>query len=240
MRLRILLIPAAASVALLAGCTGSPSPAPSPTPTTNGVELLSAEEILEAATEALGEAAAVEVAGTVGEAPLNVDMDLTFAGDNMQGSVVLFGVEFELVKVGPDVYVKAPAALWQDMLEQFLPPAQQALAPALAAELEGSWGKAPATVIGGALQLPFTVEDLLGPDAVPTPLTKGEVGELNGTQVITVTDAEDSVYSVAIEGEPYLLQIETDGEPVTFSVSDTAPTITAPSPSIDLLARLLG
>jgi hypothetical protein len=236
MRVKLLLVPIAASIALLAGCTGSPAPAPSPTPTTNGVEALTAEEILEAAAEALNDAPSVHVKGTIGEGEAGFGLDITYAGDDMEGSINFLGVEIEAVKIGTDLYVKAPADFWADMLAPFLTtPEQQALIPAASQMLAGTYGKAPAAAVTTVLDFPLEPGDLLGESFVTAPVAKGTVGELNGTQVITVTDGDDSVYSVAIEGEPYLLQILVGDEPVTFTVADSAPSISAPTSFCDVV-----
>ena len=57
MRARMLLVPLAAAAALLAGCTTTtPQVNVTPTPTTNGLESMTADEILDKAIEALSDA----------------------------------------------------------------------------------------------------------------------------------------------------------------------------------------
>ncbi len=217
MRLRMLFVPVVASAALLAGCTGTPTPEPSPT--TNGVEALEADAILERATEAMVEAESVHVAGTVGADDLTIDLDLVYAGDDVAGTVGIFGVDAELIKIGADVYVKADPELFA----QFLPEDQQSLLPMF----EGKWVKINETLVVGVIPVPLELEAVLEPTA---PLEKGEVTTVNGTQAITVTDADGAEFHVSIEpGEPYLLDITVEGGAITFSDFDESPEIEAPA-----------
>ena len=64
MRLKTLLIPAVATLALMAGCDKGGAEPPAPTPSTNGVENLTAEEILERATDALLDARSFRISGS--------------------------------------------------------------------------------------------------------------------------------------------------------------------------------
>jgi hypothetical protein len=219
----MLLLPAVASVALLAGCTGTPTPEETPTPTTNGVEALEADAILEEAQDAAASADSVRVEGTVTEADTTFTLDLVYAGADMQGTVDVFGVEADVIKIGSDVYVMADTTLF----EQFLSPEQQALLPLM----EGKWVKVDQGLavifIPG---VPLTVEDLF---TFTEPLEKGEVSEVDGTQVITVTDADGAEAQVAIEGEPYLLAISVEDEGFTFEYGEDV-TVEAP-PAADVL-----
>jgi hypothetical protein len=220
----MLLLPAVASVALLAGCTGTPTPEETPTPTTNGVEALEADAILGEAEDATTSADSVHVEGTITEGDTTFGLDLVYAGADMQGTVDVFGVAAEVIKIGADVYVKADTSLF----EQYLPPDQQALLPLM----EGKWVKVDQSLavlfIPG---VPLSLEDFF---AFTDPLEKGEVGDVDGTQAITVIDADGAEAQVAIEGEPYLLAINMDDEGFTFTEYGEDVTIEAP-PSGDVL-----
>ena len=64
MRARMLLVPLAAAAALLAGCTTTtPQVNVTPTPTTNGLESMTADEILDKAIEALSDAKSFRAVG---------------------------------------------------------------------------------------------------------------------------------------------------------------------------------
>jgi len=233
----MLFVPLVASVALLAGCTEG-GPSVTPTPTTNGLDGKTAEEILEAASDAMSGADSFKVSGSGGEAPLTFDLDLTFAGEDIEGTVTLLGVEVNVKKVGATLFVNADPAFWASTLGDFLQDATDEELNALATQLGSGWASAPAALAAGVIPVPLSVDDLFGADAVPTPLTKGEVTELDGQPVITFTDADGSIFSIALEGEPYVLQIETDGEPVTFSDFNEDVTIEEPDNVVDLLEVL--
>jgi hypothetical protein len=80
--------------------------------------------------------------------------------------------------------------------------------------------------------------DALLEEGLPEGLTKGEVTTLGGIPVITVSDAEGTEYRVATVGEPYLLEIEFDGQFLEFADFDVPVTIEAPAESTDLLSLL--
>jgi hypothetical protein len=236
MRMRTLLVPvAAAATLLLAGCTGAPNPdaTSTPTPTTNGLEAMSADEILEAAEEALTEAESVHVSGTVGEGAEAITLGITYAGANAVGTIELFGVAADIRKLGNDVYVKAADT---SLYEQFLTDEQKALLPLIA----NKWVKVNAGLAVMFIPgVPLTVERF----TVHTPpLEKGEVTEVDGTPAITVTDADGQSYAVAIVGEPYILESTYEGSTLTFSDYDKSVTIEAPAEAdvVDVMALLAG
>ena len=229
MRLRMLLVPVAASAALLVGACTSGTPTVTPTPTTNGVEAKTADQIIGDATKALEDAKSVHVEGTVGEAPLAITLDLVYAGANVEGTVGVMGIDAEVIKVGPDVYVKADTALFAT----FIPQDQQALLPLL----NGKWVKVNEGLIGTVLPVPLTISALVAPTK---PVEKGDITTVNGTKAITVKDGDGSEFHVAIEGEPYLLDIKGDTGSVTFSDFDETATVEAPKESdvVDILKML--
>lgn len=228
MRVKMLLVPLAASVALLAGCaTGGATPEASPTPSTNGVDALDAEGILEAGVGALSDAESFRLSGDIaGAVPDNLTVDLVYAGDDAKGTVNYLGVAIDLVKIGDEVFIKADASLYAAYVTD----------QSLLDQVNDKWVRVPVSLVAGFVPLPLTVEDWFTDDKVARPLTKGEVTELNGTPVVTITDAEDSEYSIALEGEPYILQITTGGGPVTFSDFDESVVIEGPDGALDLMA----
>jgi hypothetical protein len=224
----MLLVPVAASLALLAGCaTGGATPEASPTPSTNGVDALDAEGILDAGVGALTDAKSFRLSGDLaGAVPDNLTVDVVYAGDDAQGTVNYLGVDVDLIKIGDEVFLKADASLFGAYITD----------PSLLDQVNDKWVMAPISLVSGFVPLPLTAADWFTDDKVARPLTKGEVTELNGTPVVTITDAEDSVYSIALEGEPYILQITTPGGPVTFSDFDKSVVIEGPDGAIDLMA----
>lgn len=217
MRLRMLLVPIVASVALLSGCT-LVTPGGTPTPVSNGVEAEEPDQILARAKDALAAAESVHVAGTVGEGLLGMTLDLDFAGNDVSGTVNVLGVVASLLKVGNDFYLKADTSLF----EQLLGPDQQG-------NLElfgGKWIKINLDLVEALLPLPLSVTDLV---VTTDPLTKGETTTIGGTPAITLTDAEGAVLHVATVGEPYLLDLMAEGErDLTFSRFGEPVSIEAP------------
>jgi len=235
MRMRTLLVPVAAAATLfVAACTGAPGPeaTPTPTPTTNGVEAMEPDAILGTAEEALTDAESVHVSGTIVEGDETFTLDLTYAGSNITGTVEVFGVAVEIRKLGNDMYVK-PADL--SVFAQFLTPEQQVLLPLA----QGKWVKVNAGLAAGFLPgAPLSVDQFT---VHAPPLEKGDVTEVDGTEAITVTDAEGKSFAVAIVGEPYLLESSHEGNTLTFSDYDESVTVEAPAEAdvVDFL-QLLG
>ena len=232
MRLRILLLPAVAAVALLAGCTQLPlgGPGSTPTPASNGVEAEDPDEILARATEATANAESVHVSGTIGEGVLGTTVELTFAGQNVTGTANIFGVVATVTRVGSAVYLKADTSLFA----QFLPPDQQDSL----SDLDGKWFKVDLAMVEAFMPISFSVADLA---LATAPLTKGDLTTVGGTPAITLTDADGAVLHVATVGEPYLLDISLEGDrDLTFSRFGEEVTIEAPPADevVDLLAEL--
>lgn len=232
MRLRILALPVVAVVALLAGCTQLPlsGPGATPTPASNGVEELEADAILAEATQAIAQAHTVHVAGTVGEGLLGLTLDLTFRGQDVTGTVNVFGVIASVIRIGDVVYLKADTSLFQ----QFLPADQQEAIPLLG----GKWVQINLAWVTTFMPIPLTADDLI---SAATPLTKGATTTVAGTPAITLTNDEGAVLHVATTGEPYVLDIRREGDRnLTFSRFNEAVTIEAPPDEeiFDLLEAL--
>ena len=217
MRMRRLLAPALAATLLAAGCTATPTPGASstPTPTTNGLEALEAEEILERATEALQEAGSFRLSGS-GEVEGQVmEVDFVVAGEQMQGSVTVMGLELELIVTEDGTsYVRGA----QELFAAFLPPEAQAILPQLA----GKYVKVPPDQDPGLVP---DSEDFLAPDG---DFTKGEVTEYEGQPAITLVDAESELY-ISLVGEPYPLAIVSE-EAGTMTFSDFGEDVTIEAP----------
>jgi hypothetical protein len=215
MRWRTLLIPAVASVALLAGCTGTPEPATTPTPTrtTNGLEDLEAQEIETRMNEALQEAGSFRLVGTAEAEGQTAEVDLAVAGEQMQGSIVALGIEFELlVTEDGTAYFRGGEELFGPLLGTEL------------GDIAGKWIKLPASDDLGLI--PDT-EDFL---AAEGEYTKGEVTEYEGRPAITLVDSDGAKLYVSLVGEPYPLAVETPDGTVEFTDIGADITIEAPSP----------
>ncbi len=232
MRVRMLLVPLIAAAALVAGCTRTPDaqPSPSATATTNGVEALEADAILERAREAVEGAESIKASGEVeAEDGATLAFELVYVGDDTEGTADVFGVEAEIRKIGSDVYILADPALFA----AFVPEQQQPLLAAVA----GKWVKVDASLVVAFIPLPLTATDWL--ESVGT-VSKGDVTTVDGTQAITLEDSDGSQLFIAIEGEPYPLQIDAEGASVEFSDFDEEVEVEAPPAAdvIDIMALL--
>jgi hypothetical protein len=225
----MLLLPAVASVALLAGCTGTPSPEPTPTPTTNGLDALEADEILQKATDALDEAGSFRLSGTGQTDGQAAEIDAVFAGDLLQGTFTVEGVEIEIIVAQEGTFVKAGEEMWQQMLP-LAPDDLQAVLPMLA----GKYVKIPQGMDGGLVP---DSSDFLKPEGE---FTKGEVTDYKGKPAITLKDDESTLY-ISLVGEPYPLAIESPDGTMEFSEIGEDAEIEAP-PASDVLdlATLIG
>jgi hypothetical protein len=218
MRLRMLLLPAVASVALLAGCAGTPTPEASPTPTTNGLDALEADEILQKATDALDEAGSFRLSGSGEEEGQPVEVDAVFAGDLLQGTFTTSGLEIEIIVAQEGTYLKAGEELWESF-SAMLPPDAANVVPLLS----GKWVKIPQGADGGLVP---QASDFLTPSG---DFTKGDVTEYDGHPAITLVDEDDSKLYISLVGEPYPLAIESAEGTLEFSEIGEDAEIEAPT-----------
>jgi hypothetical protein len=227
----MLLVPIVAAAALVAGCTGAnPGPAATPTPTSNGEDAKSPDAIIADAIAALNAAKSVHAKGTVAVSTLTLDIDLVYANTDLTGTVTDSGTTAQVIKVGSDVYIKAPTSLYAT----FVPADQQPLL----AVLDGKWAKISSAFVSVALPAPLTIDTLVKP---ATPLTKGSVTSVNGTPAIAITDANKVEYDVSLApGPAYLLQVKSGANSVALSDFDKTTTIQAPDPTqvVDILHML--
>jgi hypothetical protein len=220
MRARGFILPLAFCAALLTGCAESGTPATSPTtqaPADNGVAALSADEILARATAAAIAAPGVGVKGTVSADGTPISIDGIAKGADSKVTLGLSGVTVDVIKVGADLYLKAPAAV----LPLLLPPAVQSQVAAIGTKHV----KAPATT-PEFKDFSLTLADLLKPEGA---VTKGDATTINGQPVITLLDGESKLY-IATTGEPYPVRMEAPfGTALDFVNAGTPVEIAAPA-----------
>jgi len=188
----------------------------------NGVADQSAEEILAAAQEAARSATAVKVSGEIDDIRLELSL---VRGEGAVGSMSQSGMEFELVVVGDEVYLKGS--------DQFY---EQLGGRAAVTLLSGKWLQVPKTdedfgSIAQIADMERLLSEALDPDA--DRLTKGEVEDVDGQPAIGIT-ADDGTLFVATEGEPFPLQLRGgDDRPgaIVFSGWNEPAELTAPDPA---------
>ncbi len=223
MRARLVLVPIALAAALVAGCktkSGGGGTATPPPATDNGVASLSAEEILARATTALANAKSFKAKGDITSDGTKVSIDMQFSGKDFKGNMSGEGLQFEIIKVGTDVYLKAPDEVWKT----FLPPGQEA---ALAL-LKGKYVKVDATNPQfGSLASSLDTAEILKPEGT---VTKGEAKVVNGVPTIALSDGTAGTFYIATQGEPYPIRFEGKaGEGgIDFSEFNTSATVAAP------------
>ncbi|RBY92160.1 hypothetical protein DQ244_07610 [Blastococcus sp. TBT05-19] len=235
MRMRRLALAGAAAL-LLAGCGGSDesasdSSAAASSSSESGSELsrMEAAEVVDASFTALEESGAARVVGSIEENGSLQELDLQLQGDDVSGSITMDGVAVQLISVGGQAYVQAPADFWSS----FGMPAE------FAGQLEGQWVLMPpeAAESFASLTLSGLVAELrsAGGDSV-----KGEVttDELEGEEVVVVTQEDGSTFTARDDdAEPFPLLIEDKGDApatVEFSGFGEPTEITAPPNPFDL------
>ncbi|MCA0145696.1 hypothetical protein [Blastococcus sp. LR1] len=222
---------AGAAALLLAGCSGSDESGSDSASGASGSELsrMEAAEVVDASFTALEESGAAHVVGSIDENGAVQELDLQLEGDDVAGSITMDGVSVELISVGGQAYVQAPADFWAS----FGMPAE------FAGQLEGQWVLMPAEAAGSfaSLTLSGLVAELRasGGDTV-----KGEVttDELDGEKVVVVTQENGSTFTTRDDDEnPYPLVIEEQGDApamVEFSDFGEPAGIAAPPNPVDL------
>jgi hypothetical protein len=225
MRARLVLVPIALAAALVAGCNTKSDPGTTtpPAASDNGVANLSADEILARATTALNNAKSFKAKGEMDSDGTKVTIDMQFSGKDFKGNLSGEGMQFEIIRIGNDIYLKAPDDVWKT----FLPPGQDA---ALAL-LRGKYVKVDASMPQfAALAGSMDTSEILKPEGA---VTKGEAKVVNGIPTIALKDgADNGTLYIATQGEPYPIRIEgpaAEGGAIDFTDFNASVTIAAPA-----------
>lgn len=236
--------------AVLAGCGSdssssggaAASTAASTTAAPNGVEKLSAKEILDASLKAANAASSVTVTGDITNDGQQVKLDLELGKDVGQGTFSAQGINAEIRVVDGKSYFKLSG-------EDFAKIAGQGddaeVAKAVSALLGDKWIAVPEGSGGDDLgglgefgQKDNLLQGILEPDGEVT--VKG-TGEVNGTPVVFL-DSSDGTGTLAIQtvGEPYPIQIKgsdkSSSGQVDFTNWNAPVNVTAPTDVVDLSA----
>jgi len=221
---------------LLAGCGGgdddsSSAGASASSDAGNGASEKTGPEVTEDAIDALEAAGSVHVEGDVTTDGETTSMDIQLQGDDAAGTIGLGGQTVELIRVGGTAYMKGDAALWTS----FGVPAEAV------GQLAGTWVLMPPGADSGLDTFTFDgfVEEIRGGAGGTGGNAEEEVAtdELDGQDVVVVTDDDGSKLYVAATGEPYPLKVVNTGAEageVVFSGFGETETITAPPSPLDL------
>jgi hypothetical protein len=229
MRLRTLVL-AATSALLLTGCGGggggtAATPSPSPTPTEDA---RTGEEVVADAVAALRESGAVRAQGTFTQDGTEGGLDMHLQDDGAVGSLSMDGQEIQLLVVGDEAYVQAPAEFW----------ASFGTPEAFAQQIAGQWLLMPAAEAAdfGPLSLSGIADELVDPESGVR--EEVETGQVDGQDVLVVTTEDGSTMSVLADGSDYPVRVENTGEesPGVIELSEFGERqeITAPADFIDL------
>jgi hypothetical protein len=183
-------------MALLAGCDGSGDRAG------NGVAAKSPEAIVSAATGAVGNLNSVHVSGALANGGSQTMLDLNLVnGKGGQGSMSQGRLSFKIVALDQEVYINGSP----NFLRQF--------GGAAAAQLlRGKWLKAPATGQFASLAMLTDVRQLFNQLlSNHGTFSKGKTTTVRGHKVIAVTASRGGTLYVATTGQPYPIEIVTDG-----------------------------
>jgi hypothetical protein len=223
MRARLVMILVTIGAAtFVAGCAsraGTPTSSATSPPTRadNGVSALAANEILEKAKTALGDAKSVRIRGSATEGNDQVDFDFKISGDDIDARISGQGMTVEIIRIGADAYMKADA-LWEALL---------AGQPRILSVIKGRYVKIN---VNDDRFTEFT--ELTDPEEILDPegnMSKGEVKAINGTPAIGLVDQKDrSTLSIATVGEPRPLRVEEPAGNTLDFAYDEAVTVSAP------------
>jgi hypothetical protein len=227
MRPRLALLALAGLVALaLAACGGGSS---SGGGSSNGITSKSPNEIISAATNAVGSANSVHVAGKVLSSGQNVTLDLNLVnGKGGTGSMSQNGLGFKIIALGPEVYINGSSDFWSKFGGS-----------SAAQLLSGKWLKAPATGQLSSLATLTSVQKLFSQLlSSHGKLSKGKTTTVQGQQVVAVNDTTNGgTLYVATNGKPYPIEISktgSDGGQLVFDHFNQPVSLTAPANSIDI------
>jgi len=194
----------------------------------NGLASRSADEILDATSQAINGATSVHVSGALDDAGNQITLNLhILSGQGATGTLSENGLSFKLIAVGQYVYINGSSGFWQHFGGQ-----------AAARRFEGKWLQAPATSgdfgsLSDLTDLHKLSRSLL---AHQGPLTKGSTSTVNGHPVIAIVDpAKHSRLYVATTGKPYPVQISKGTtQHVDFDHFDAAVHLAPPRSAIDI------
>ncbi len=213
-----------ASAVLLTACGGSSTTAgaapKSSAAATNGVDKLSATEIVSKMQAAAKAATSVHVAGKSG----TTSIDLKMGAGSADGTVGLGAGNVEIVRIGEQLYLKADKAFWT-----------QSANASVAAVVAGKYVKIAGTQ--AAQYALFTkMSDFFGQALKPSgTVTKGAVSTIDGQRAIALTDTSDgSIMYVALDGPPLPIKTTNTGSnagEVDFTGWNQVVTIAAPPAS---------
>jgi hypothetical protein len=221
----------------------------------NGIEKLTAKEILQKSLDAASAASSVKISGAISQGGEDIALDMTLGKDAGEGSITAQGAEIDLKFVGGKAYLKASG---EDLAKLVGGSDSAAAGEAIAALIGDKWLAVPADGSAGdgagnfgafsqLAQKDSLLEGILEPDGE---VTITGTGTVNGTPVVFLDSPDgDGTLAISTVGEPYPLQIKGAGAgsdsgtgEVNFTNWNAPFSVTAPTDVVDIgaLANLGG
>lgn len=206
----------------------------------NGIETLSAQEILDTSLKAAQKASSVTVTGGFPQGSGALELDMVLGTNQAEGTISVEGVALDLKVVGGKSYFKAPGEAFKELAGDS--------GGAIAALIGDKWlvistdsaGEAGGLGEFGELgQKDSLLEGILEGNGAVT--IRG-TGTVNGIPVVLIDFAEgDGTLAISTVGEPYPLQVKSSGKSadsgeVNFTNWNAPVNVTAPTDVVDLSA----
>ena len=221
-----LAVVAVASAAVLTACgstsagsaAGGAGSSKAASSTANGVEKLSADQILAKAQSAAAAATSVHVAGKAA----TLSLDLRIGAKASDAKVGTGAGMVEAIWVGGSYYLRADAKTWASLGNA-----------KAASRLAGKYVRVNESMATSYKSFTSMSEFFTGMLKPTGKVTKGAVQTIDGQRAIALTDTSDgSLLYIALDGQPYPLKTSksgADGGSVTFSDWNKPGTVAAPA-----------
>ncbi|MGK5683142.1 hypothetical protein [Actinoplanes sp. URMC 104] len=197
------------------------------TPAGNGVEKLTAEQILAKAKAALKAAGSFHMKGSMKTDDGKMGLDFKIEGQNVKGTLAMDGPRVELLSVGKQRFIRPDAAFWA------MTSGGKAQAAQITEVVGDRWVKVKANDASSAGMFTATdIDELLDADGK---VTKGAVTTLDGKPVVGLKEsaADGGTLYVATTGQPYPVRLTgptpADGALAFTEFGATFPEIKAPA-----------
>lgn len=204
---------AAAVIALLASACGASS---------NGVATKTPAQILAACTSAVKSASSFEVSSTGSFGDGVTSLDLKVVGTNVSGVFVKDGNTVNVVDVGGNIYMKAPASFYSDA----------GVGATKSAVLASVWVEATAgSTVASNFSALSNFTDVAGQLSGVGSVTSGGTGTVDGQSVVILKSGEGTTLDVATTGTAYPVQVTEGGTGAgvfNFTNWNAVPSFTAP------------
>ena len=219
---------------------GTSAAAPSSTaPAAGPLDALSADQIAGKAVTALGQAKSVRIKGFVVDSGEKLTLDTAaITGKGCQGTISM-GAKgtFQVKTIGASTWLSADRVFWG---------AQASKEPKVAAVLTGKWiklsAKSDLTSLTDLCKMKDVMVKEYGSTDTKTTLKKGAPTTLDGAQVLTLQDSDQSTIYVSLDAAPHLLRVKAPGNQgdLAFSDYDAVPALVAPAAATVLDGKKYG